>query len=684
MVSGDINQVEENMSTTNTNIKPISSILVANRGEIASRIFRTCRKMGIRSIAVYTDADQHMPYVNDADEAIYIGASAAHLSYLDHEVIIQAAHKMETDAIHPGYGFLSENANFAQKCIDQDLIWIGPHPQAIAAMGSKSHARVIMQDHDIPVVPGYNDDNQQIENLIDAAQSIGYPILLKATAGGGGKGMKVVHKSEDIEKHIRTVKREALNLFGDDRLIIEKYITDARHIEVQVIGDQHGHLIHLFERDCTIQRRHQKVIEETPSPALSHASRNKVLSLALKAVRLITYDNAGTVEFLYDVPTDSFYFLEVNTRLQVEHPVTEAVTDIDLVQLQIESAQGIPLSISQEDIKTQGHAIEVRLYAEDPTQEFIPSSGQILQFSYPSIDGLRMESSVQSGAHISIYYDPMIAKIIVHSSTRPEALRKILYVLKNMTCAGIKTNQHFLIQIIENKIFRSGKFNTQFIDQHLNLLDLHQDPLYNTHYAAMAATVLSWYNRRHAQTLLRGLPSGWRNNDYQPQHNTFENDHRQLKVQYRYIKDVFTFTIDEASYQVQLVSINDRHLLLSIDGCRYKFAVIEREDKYFVHNSNCGHLELSLIDRLPSKKVDMQKGAYLSPMPAQIIDVLVHTGQEIRQGQELLVISSMKMESTIEANDNGVVADIFVAKGDNIEAGIELLRIDSKSNQKKL
>ncbi|MEZ4955765.1 MAG: biotin carboxylase N-terminal domain-containing protein [Saprospiraceae bacterium] len=403
----------------------INSILIANRGEIASRIIRTCQKMGIKSIAIYSEADRNAAYVQHADMAVFIGESTPTVSYLNQEKIIEVTKEMKADAIHPGYGFLAENAEFAKRCKIENIIFIGPTSEVIDLMGSKSNAKLLMQKNGVPVIPGYQGEDQSEQRLREEVIKMGFPVLLKATAGGGGKGMRIVQNEKELTEAIKSAKRESNNAFGDDKLIVEKYITNGRHIEFQIFGDQHGHVVHLLERECSIQRRFQKIIEESPSPIMDEELRNKMGAAAIKAAKAINYQNAGTVEFIYDEISKEFYFLEINTRLQVEHPVTEEITGLDLVQMQIETAQGTPLEILQEDIKGTGYAVEVRLYAEDSANNFLPMTGIVELFEVPEINGLRVETAVQSGSAISIYYDPMIAKLIVWDKTRQSAHRKM-------------------------------------------------------------------------------------------------------------------------------------------------------------------------------------------------------------------------------------------------------------------
>ncbi len=663
MASGDIKQ------------QSINTILIANRGEIASRIIRTCKKMGIRSIAVYSEVDKDLPYVREADIAIHIGAPEPSSSYLDQDKIIAIAQNNGVDAIHPGYGFLSENAVFAERCDKEGIIFIGPNTEAIKAMGSKSEAKTLMKKFDVPTIPGYQGDDQSTERLITEAKNVGFPLLLKATAGGGGKGMRIVHQASELKTAIEAAKREATNAFGDDEMIIEKYISSGRHIEFQIFGDKHGNAIHILERECSIQRRYQKVIEESPSPIMSEELRSKMGDSAVAAAKALNYDNAGTVEFIYDDQSGDYYFLEVNTRLQVEHPVTEEITGLDLVQLQIEAAEGHPLSVGQEDIKGRGYAIEVRLYAEDASNNFLPVSGNILKWEVPQVEGLRVETAIETGAGISIYYDPMIAKLIVWDRNRLGALRKMEYVLRNLICMGMTTNQDFLLLLVRNELFRQGKYNTHFIDKELDLgiLESYGDDV--KHKACIAANFLSWFNRNDKRKLLKGLPSGWRNNFYVPQQNTFLIGDGEYKLLYREEGGMFHIEIGEDEYVVKLVSRNTEQITLEIDGQRIGFNVVGQGNDWHIHNEMMGNITLRIQPRFPIKEIEKEKGAYLSPMPSQVIKVLVEKGQQVKSGDGLIVLSSMKMENTICAEEEGVVEDIFVAEGENIEADYTLLKV---------
>lgn len=661
-------------------MKNINTILIANRGEIAARVIRTCRKMGIKSVAVFSEADRSAPYVAEADLAVFIGESSPTASYLDQDKIINTAKKTGANAIHPGYGFLSENVNFAERCVAEGLIFIGPNPNAIDAMGSKSKAKSLMKKHKVPVVPGYQGEDQSVERLTKEAIEMGFPVLLKATAGGGGKGMRIVHEAAGVEKAIEAAKRESLSAFGDDELIVEKYISSGRHIEFQIFGDKHGNAIHILERECSIQRRYQKVIEESPSPVMDEKLRTKMGKAAVNAAKALDYDNAGTVEFIYDDKTRNFYFLEVNTRLQVEHPVTEEVTGLDLVQMQIESAQGLPLSVTQKDIKGRGYAIEARLYAEDASNDFLPVTGTIQRFEYPEVDGLRIETAIKSGSEISVFYDPMIAKIIMQDVTRAGAMRKMQYVLRNLVCQGMTTNQDFLLHLMENEAFQAGNYNTHFIANEIDLNAIAEKNTEDYALAGIAATLHGWQQRAQSRTLLRSIPSGWRNNFYQPQSENYLIGEMDLKVQYRYQnKQQFEFYVRETIFPTTLIAADDKNIRAEIAGIQYAFSIAKSGNNYFVHNESIGNITLLQKERFPIKEAEKVAGGYETPMPSQIIKVLVKEGQAVKSGEGLVILSSMKMENTIEAVEDGVVEAIYASEGNNVEAGFLLLKLATET-----
>ncbi len=443
--------------------KMFSKILIANRGEIAVRVIRACRELGIRTVAVYSEADQQALHVRLADEAIAIGPAPASESYLDSERILQAAHASRAQAIHPGYGFLSENARFAQVVQARGLVFIGPSPEAIQAMGDKAAARAVAERAGVPVVPGYQGQDSEAA-LVQAAHEIGLPVLVKAAAGGGGKGMRVVRQADELVEAIGAARREAQHAFGDQRLIVERYIQHAHHVEFQVLGDQHGTMLHLFERECSVQRRHQKIIEESPSPLLDPALREAMGAAAVAAARAAGYTNAGTVEFIVDPQTRQFYFLEMNTRLQVEHPITELVTGLDLVHWQIRIAAGEKLPFNQTDLRQRGHAIECRLYAEDPAQGFLPATGKLLRFVEPKGPGIRVDAGVTSGDEITIHYDPMIAKLVVSAEERPAAIARMQSALSETVLLGLTSNLRFLQDVLAEPDFQAGRAYTTWVE----------------------------------------------------------------------------------------------------------------------------------------------------------------------------------------------------------------------------
>ncbi|MCL4113196.1 UNVERIFIED_CONTAM: hypothetical protein GTU68_002846 [Idotea baltica] len=630
--------------------------------------------MGIRTIAVFSDADENANFVKQADTAIYIGESEPSKSYLRQDKIIEAAKIAKANAIHPGFGFLAENANFAQLCLDNELIFIGPPVEAINAMGSKAKAKEIMQKADVPCVPGYQGNNQSTQKLTAEAVKIGFPILLKATAGGGGKGMRIVRNESELENAITSAKSEAKNAFGNDELIIEKYIESGRHIEFQIIGDEHGNIIHLLERECTIQRRYQKVIEESPSPVLSEKLRQEMGEISVQAGKAINYTNAGTVEYILAEKENGehdFYFLEMNTRLQVEHPVTEEITGVDLVQLQIEIAEGKPLTIQQENVKGCGYAIECRLYAEDAANNFTPVTGNVLNWVVPEMDGLRIETDISSGAEVSIYYDPMIAKVITHGANRAEAQRKMTYALQHLTCLGTTTNQDFLIHILQNKDFKLGNYDTHFIE----LLDLTLLTKTNNEIACIAATLYGWNERNNQRTLLKTMPSGWRNNCYQKQFETWNIADEALKIQYRYNNNIFNFEAGENEYIISNLRVNGGEISFQINEQLTNFTIVNNKDNYYLHSSEFGNYILTKIDRFPEKETEKVKGGYTAKMPSQILKIHVAEGQEVKEGDKLLVSTSMKMENTLYADEAGTVTAIYVAEGENVEAGATLLQL---------
>jgi 3-methylcrotonyl-CoA carboxylase alpha subunit len=657
-------------------MRPINAILIANRGEIASRVIRTCRKMGIKAIAVYSEADRNSPFVAQADEAVFLGGNAPAESYLDMDKVIAAAKRSGADAIHPGYGFLSENAAFAERCAKEGIVFIGPHPGAITAMGSKSEAKTLMIKAGVPVVPGYQGEDQSAERLIKEATAMGFPVLLKAAAGGGGKGMRIVHDEAGLKAGIDAAKREAKSAFGDDELIVEKYIASGRHIEFQIFGDQHGNAIHLLERECTIQRRYQKVIEESPSPVMGEDLRARMGEVAVNAAKALRYDNAGTVEFIYDDKSGDFYFLEVNTRLQVEHPVTEEITGLDLVRMQIESAQGMPLRVKQEDIQGKGYAIECRLYAEDAANDFMPVTGSVERFVWPEMEGLRVETAIESGSAITVHYDPMIAKLVVWGEDRVTAQRKMAYVLRQLVCLGTTTNQHFLLKLMEHPEFQAGKYDTHFIRDRFDLASLEAADEH-LQLAAIASMLHGWHQREGQRTLLHSLPSGWRNSFYAHQQVDFLHGEQNLSVKYRALNNSFEVLIGESAHTVKLQGVDGDMVRFELDGVQHRLMVVCRGMERFVHGERTGPLRLVEKERFPMKEAERVKGGYTAPIPSQVVKVLVTKGQQVKPGDGLLVLSSMKMESTVSAAEEGVVEEVYATEGSSVEAGALLLKLNT-------
>lgn len=651
----------------------IKSVLIANRGEIACRIIRTCRTMGIRSIAVFSDADANAPHVKLADTAVYIGSSEVKASYLNVDALIEVAKISGADAVHPGYGFLSENEDFARRLESENLIFIGPNANAIEWMGSKSKAKEIASQHEVPLVPGYRGENQELQTFIHAASEVGYPVLLKAAAGGGGKGMRIIHNASEMENGYHAAKREAMNAFGDDELLLEKYFPSSRHIEIQIFGDKHGHVIYLLERECSIQRRYQKIFEESPSPVLDDATRKQMGEAAVRLAKALHYDNAGTVEFIWS--EGKFYFLEVNTRLQVEHPVTEMITGLDLVRMQIEVAAGLPLSIRQEDIKAKGYALECRLYAEDTVNHFLPTTGNLLAWEAPALDGLRYDSGIETGSEISIYYDPMISKIIAHGANRTETIRKMEYALRHLVCLGTTTNHAFLLSTIQHPLFVKGEYDTHFIANHLQPGDSEQYSPNQVQLALIAATVYKWNIDEQQRLLLKEIPSGWRNNFYAPQQCVYEFKSEKINVRYRIENSEFNFNVSGERLSVKLLGCSGGRLTAQIQNQVHHFYVAQNGSDFFVQHEQFPQIKLTLQSKLPVKEKEAVKGGYVSPMPASVISVLVKAGDAVRNGQSLLVLSSMKMENTIASSDDGIVEEVYVAEGENIEAGKLLLKI---------
>jgi propionyl-CoA carboxylase alpha chain len=590
----------------------IRRLLVANRGEIARRIFRTCEEMGISTVAVYSDADRDAPHVHDAREAVHIGAAASSESYLSIPKIIAAARRTGADAIHPGYGFLAENAAFARACEDAGIVFIGPRPETIRLMGSKVNARSIAIAVGVPVIP-----------------ADGFPLLVKAAAGGGGKGMRRVHRAEELDEALAAARREAESAFGDGTLLTERYLERARHVEVQIFGGAQGKIIHLQERDCSLQRRYQKIIEEAPAPGLAPELKAAIADAALRIAREIGYLSAGTVEFLVD-PSDGFYFLEVNTRIQVEHPVTEMILGVDLVRMQIETAEG--RALEYDEASPKGHAVEARLYAEDPANGFVPSTGKILVWRAP--EGVRVESGIETGSLVGIDYDPLLAKIIAHAPTREGAIRKLRHALDTTLVQGVVTNREFLIHALDHPDFGAGRIHTE------SVIPFEPD----RRGESVAKTALEAYSvarRCAARSVLPSIAPGYRNNPF-----------------------------DQPTATAKVISIEPGHVRVEIDGAQHAFDISQDDRRDWV-----GPFTFRRVSRYPASESTASAESASSPMPGKVLRILATAGGQVQAGDPLVVLEAMKMEQTIRAHVTGVVEAVLVTPGQVVAPGETLIRI---------
>jgi len=647
-------------------------ILIANRGEIARRIQRTCRRMGIDTVAVFSDADADAPFVREADIAVRIGPPAAAQSYLDIDKIIDAARRTGADGIHPGYGFLAENPALATACADAGITFIGPSANVIASLGSKREAKRLVSGAGVPVVPGYNGDDQSPDTLAREAKAIGFPVLLKASAGGGGKGMRIVASEDELPAAIEAAKREAMGAFGDDTMLIEKYVERPRHVELQILGDSHGNLVHLFERECSVQRRHQKIIEETPSPAVSPELRQKMGEAAVAVGKAVGYQNAGTVEFIL-APNGEFYFLEVNTRLQVEHPVTECVTGIDLVREQIRVARGERLDFQQTDLTMTGAAIEARLYAEDPDNGFLPTSGRIVDWSAPEGDGVRFDTGVTGPCDVGIHYDPMLAKVVCFAATRAEAVDLLIHTLRRTVVSGITTNRDYLVRVLRHAAFRSGEVDTHFIDTHSDALAAGATGL-SVADAAVAAAIADHEQRRGSQAVLPTMEPGFRNNPAVDQRVEYDAGGTATAVSYaNQGGGRLRVRVDDGEPVVfSAVSWAAPTLVLeNADGTRTTWRVTRAGDRRFVHGLG-GGVTLVEAPRFPDAGAEDLAGACTAPMPGAVVTVLVGEGDSVKAGDTLVILEAMKMEHQVKASEDGVVAQLLVEAGQQVD-GDQLL-----------
>ena len=620
----------------------LKSVLVANRGEIARRVFRTARRLGIATVAVYSEADEDAPHVREADQAVLIGPAAARESYLVGEKIIDAALATGAEAIHPGYGFLSENAEFAQAVAKAGLIWIGPPPAAINAMGLKDAAKSLMQKAGVPVTPGYLGEDQSLARLQAEADKTGYPVLIKAVAGGGGKGMRRVESAGEFAAALASCQREAASSFGDDRVLIEKYVTRPRHIEVQVFGDSHGEVVHLFERDCSLQRRHQKVIEEAPAPGMSPEARAAVTSAAVKAAKAVGYVGAGTVEFIADasegLKPDRIWFMEMNTRLQVEHPVTEAVTGVDLVEWQFRVASGERLPLTQDEIKLTGHALEARLYAENPAGGFLPSIGVLEHFHLP--DDIRVDSAVEEGDEVTPFYDPMIAKLIAHAPTREGASDRLAQACAEVEVWPVKTNAAFLARCLDHPDFIAGEVDTGFIAAHQDELAAKAEPSAEI-LSVAAAAMLSSEDEAPA--------SPWR--------------------------DLTGFRMNAPAQTTVRLFLDGHPVEAELPEGDLEADILMTDDAVVVFEAGETFV---LSAKPPQRSLDEAgggDGAIVSPMPGKVVTVSVSVGDKVTKGQAILTLEAMKMEHALTAPFDGEVEALSVSAGDQVNEGVALARL---------
>ena len=672
-------------------------ILIANRGEIACRVAATAAKLAIKTVAVYSDADARAKHVSVCDESVHIGGNAPKDSYLRWERILQAAKDTGAQAIHPGYGFLSENEEFAQACSDAGLVFIGPTPSAIKAMGLKAESKQLMEKAGVPLVPGYHGADQAPDLLQREADAIGYPVLIKASAGGGGKGMRAVDKSADFAAALASCKREAINSFGDDAVLIEKYVQRPRHIEIQVFGDTHGNYVYLFERDCSVQRRHQKVLEEAPAPGLSEVLRQQMGEAAVAAARAVAYVGAGTVEFIVEQKPDgtmTFFFMEMNTRLQVEHPVTEAITGLDLVEWQLRVACGEPLPLRQDQLRIHGHAIEARICAETPDKNFLPATGTLQVYGLPNCvsferanAGIRVDSGVRAGDTISPYYDSMVAKLIVHGSTREEALARMDAALAQTHIVGLNTNVQFLRHVVTSPSFANADLDTALIPREATVL-------FNQEKVGLAMAVAGAI----ARTLLQerdqlakadgsgwvdpwSRRDGWRSSGLATRRFDFEFHGEAVAAQLTYLHDGATqLKVGDQSGLPGFERLNGG-IDVVFTGQRLLLNIYQKGDVVHVFSA-LGATQIVAIDILAhAGDGQADVGRLTAPMPGKVVSFAVKAGDKVVRGQALAVMDAMKMEHTIAAPADGTVAELLFAPGDQVAEGAELLRIANLTGQ---
>ncbi|XP_037300393.1 methylcrotonoyl-CoA carboxylase subunit alpha, mitochondrial [Manduca sexta] len=675
--------------------RPISKVLIANRGEIACRVMRTAKKLGIRTVAVYSDADKHAMHVEMADEAYHIGPAPSTQSYLNAEKILEVAKKSNSQAIHPGYGFLSENVEFCEKCATENVIFIGPPPSAIRDMGIKSTSKAIMSAAGVPIVKGYHGEDQSIEKLKEEAQRIGFPLMIKAVRGGGGKGMRIAMTEADFLPQLESAKRESLKSFGDDNMLLEQYITDPRHVEVQVFADMHGNAVHLFERDCSVQRRHQKIIEEAPAPGLSEETRQSLGAAAVRAAKAVGYVGAGTVEFILHRRTHEFHFMEMNTRLQVEHPITEMITGTDLVEWQLRVASGEPLPVTQEDIVRRGHAVECRIYAEEPGAGFLPRAGTLHRLTQPLPEEfVRVETGVREGQDVSVHYDPMIAKLVVWGGDRTEALAKTRAKLAEYQVAGLETNVNFLLRLSGASAFVSGDVHTAFIPQHEQELFPKSDSELNEERAIQAALgrILVTQRENIVYDNWKGIsvqPTSWRPN-YRLEKNVslrFEEKDLTVIVQYENTPNKFKVKVNNGEWKSVEASLSNTETGLRLNALigdkRTNVGLLTHEQQVHVYSESG-----QTVFETPRPRHQAAAGADAaaaansasSPTPGVLEKILVSKGDKVVKGQPLFVVIAMKMEYVVRSPRDAVISAVAAFKqGDAVGKGTQVVLLEGES-----
>ena len=635
-------------------------LLIANRGEIACRIIKTAHEMGISCVAVYTEADSNSPFVRMADEAIKLNDT-----YLNGKEIIDAAKQTGAQAIHPGYGFLSENAKFSRDVLKEGLIWVGPSSKVITSMGDKLKAKDIAEKAGVPTLPMTTDPKK--------ANTIGYPILIKAAAGGGGKGMRIVEDKKDLKEAIAGAQREAQTGFGDDRVFIERYVASSRHIEIQILGDSHGNVVHLGERECSIQRRHQKIIEESPSPRVDSEMRATMGEAAIKLAKKLKYESAGTVEFLVDDKTGEFWFLEVNTRLQVEHPVTEEVTGKDLVYEQLRIARGEELGYSQADISWEGSSIEARLYAEDPANDFLPATGTLIAYENDTNIDARWDTGIEQGSVIGTDFDPMLAKVITKGKTRTDAANKLALALETMHIGGVTTNRDFLVASLRTKDFLDGKTTSDFIDKTNPQRSVVLEGSMLENALSAVALWIQGQNRENAN-ILKEIPSGWRNSRLPRQKINLRYLEEDLVISYKANRDG-SFDINDGTV-AKVIEWSTSGIDIEVNNSRF-FSKVTRDNENIVIHGPWGDALFTILPRFTLPGSEAIAGGLVAPMPGKVVDLKVKAGSKVKKGDTLVILEAMKMEHQVKAPEDGKISKVLIKKEDQLENGALLMVLDN-------